>query len=100
MEEKKLLTIRDVAKITGFSVGTLYHWVSQRRIPVVRLSSRCVRFRLRDLEDWVAEKVVPSMNPSCSVTGKREGKGVGDKTAYRRLSGAQSHEGKENELDE
>lgn len=75
MEEKKLLlTIRDVARITGFSVGTLYHWVSQQRIPVVRISSRCVRFRQTDIEQWLAAKVVSSQNPMCSVTGTREGR--------------------------
>ena len=72
MEEKKLLTIQDVARITGLSVGTLYHWVSQKRIPVVRLSSRCVRFRYTDIEQWLAEKVVPPQNTKGSVTGKRE----------------------------
>jgi len=52
-----LLTVRDVAKLTGFSVGTLYHFVSQRRIPVVRISSRCIRFRRSDLEQWISTLV-------------------------------------------
>jgi excisionase family DNA binding protein len=54
----KLLSIEEVSEITGISVGTLYHWVSQKRIPVVRLSSRCIKFRLSDIEAWLSKKVV------------------------------------------
>jgi len=48
----RLLTIDEVAELTGLAVGTLYHFVSQKRIPVVRLSKRCIRFRQSDLSDW------------------------------------------------
>lgn len=59
----KLLSIEQVSEITGISVGTLYHWVSEKRIPVVRLSARCVRFRLSDIESWVAQKLVTPAGP-------------------------------------
>jgi excisionase family DNA binding protein len=49
----RLLTIKEVAELTGLAVGTLYHFVSQKRIPVVRLSTRCIRFRQSDLSDWI-----------------------------------------------
>jgi excisionase family DNA binding protein len=55
----KLLSIKEVSEITGISVGTLYHWVSQKRIPVVRFSSRCIKFRLSDIETWLSEQIVP-----------------------------------------
>jgi excisionase family DNA binding protein len=58
MEPEKLLTIWDVADLTGLSVGTLYHWISEGRIPVVRFSTRCVRFRKSDIEKWIATKIV------------------------------------------
>lgn len=48
----RLLNIRDVAAVTGLTVGTLYHLVSQNRIPVVRISRRCLRFRESDLKRW------------------------------------------------
>jgi excisionase family DNA binding protein len=51
--EPLLLNIKEVAELTGLSIGTLYHFVSQRRIPFVRLSSRCVRFRKVDIEEWL-----------------------------------------------
>ena len=68
---EKLLSIQDVSEITGLSVGTLYHFLSQRKIPVVRISSRRVRFRQSDIEQWLAGKVVPSRDPLCSLTSKR-----------------------------
>lgn len=47
-----LLSIKDVAHLTGLAVGTVYHLVSQGRIPVVRISRRCLRFRQSDLLLW------------------------------------------------
>jgi len=51
----RLLRIDEVSELTGLTVGTLYHFVSQKRIPVVRLSKRCIRFRLSSLERWLEE---------------------------------------------
>jgi excisionase family DNA binding protein len=50
--EDRLLTIQEVAELTGMAVGSLYHLVSEGRIPVVRLSRRCIRFRLSALHQW------------------------------------------------
>jgi excisionase family DNA binding protein len=50
--EDRLLTIREVAELTGLRVSSLYHFVSEGRIPVVRLSQRCIRFRLSALLQW------------------------------------------------
>jgi excisionase family DNA binding protein len=60
MERKELLSIEDVAQLTGFSVGTLYHWVSEGRIPVTRFSSRCIRFRRSDIDAWLEQLFVPA----------------------------------------
>ncbi len=57
-DSKLLLNTRELAALTGFSEGTLRHWVSEMRLPVVRLSARCVRFRLSDIEEWLAGKVI------------------------------------------
>jgi excisionase family DNA binding protein len=62
MERKALLTVQEVAELTGFSVGTLYHRVSQHRIPFVRLSRRCIRFRRCDLDAWIREATELSKN--------------------------------------
>jgi excisionase family DNA binding protein len=53
LREERLLTIKEVAELTGLAVGTVCHLVSQKRIPVVRLSKRCIRFRHSDLLDWI-----------------------------------------------
>ena len=60
---ERLLTISEVSEMTGLAVGTLYHLVSQKRIPVVRLSKRCIRFRLADLIAWFDEKSEPYGDP-------------------------------------
>jgi excisionase family DNA binding protein len=70
---KILLNTRELAALTGFSEGTLRHWVSERRLPVVRLSTRCVRFRLSDIEEWLAEKVVGPDEPAGVRTSKMVG---------------------------
>jgi excisionase family DNA binding protein len=57
MDNKLLLTVREAAALTGFSEGTLRHWISEGRIPFVRISPRCVRFRQSDIQDWIAARV-------------------------------------------
>ena len=54
-DNDKLLTINEVSDLTGLAVGTLYRFVSDKRIPVVRLSRRCIRFRLSSLQRWFEE---------------------------------------------
>ena len=49
-----LLNVNEVAELLGLSVGCIYHLVSQKRIPAVKLSSRCVRFRRSDIEHWIS----------------------------------------------
>jgi excisionase family DNA binding protein len=53
---ERLLTIHEVSELTNLAIGSIYHLVSQKRIPVVRLSRRCIRFRLTDLIAWFDEK--------------------------------------------
>jgi excisionase family DNA binding protein len=50
---EKLLTIRELAERLGISSGTAYHWLSQGRLPCVRFSSRCVRFRESDVQKMI-----------------------------------------------
>ncbi len=52
-EEDCLWTVTEAAQFLNLSPGTLYHLISQRRIPVVRISSRCVRLSRRALLEWV-----------------------------------------------
>jgi excisionase family DNA binding protein len=59
-EQKILLTAAEVAELTGFAEGTIRHFVSQKRIPVVRISARCVRFRRSDIDSWLEQMLIPS----------------------------------------
>ena len=55
----RLLTVEQVATITGLSVETLAQWRSQKRgIPYVKISRNCVRYRQSDLDGWLAERIV------------------------------------------
>jgi excisionase family DNA binding protein len=53
-----LLTIKQVSSMTGLKIGSLYHFVSEGRLPVIRISARCIRFRREDIEKWIANKLV------------------------------------------
>ena len=52
-QEDRLLTVREAARFLNLSVGGLYHLISAKRVPVVRISSRCVRFRRQALIAWI-----------------------------------------------
>jgi excisionase family DNA binding protein len=52
--EKLLIDIHELSALIGISVGTLYHWVSEGRVPCVRFSQRCLRFSVPEIERWLA----------------------------------------------
>ena len=56
------LSYREVADIQGVPIGTVYAWVSQRRIPHVRLGPRLVRFQRGALERWLEERQVAALD--------------------------------------
>ena len=72
MMENRLLDVREVAELLGLVPGSIYQLISQSRIPFVRLSARCVRFRRCDIDRWIAERVVEpkAINVSASRRGK------------------------------
>ena len=41
---ERLLTVDEVADLLRLSRGSVYHMVSQGRLPCIRLSKRCLRF--------------------------------------------------------
>jgi excisionase family DNA binding protein len=73
--DDRLLTIKEVSKLTGLAVGTLYHLAAEGRIPATRLSRRCLRFRLSALKKWLDDS---SQYPSPPVSkGEDERKQFG-----------------------
>jgi hypothetical protein len=58
----RLLTPAQAAEVLGIPEGTLAQWRSQRRGPVfIKLEGRLVRYRARDLESYVAGRVVETV---------------------------------------
>ena len=55
--EDRLLDVNEVAELLQLAPGSVYHFVSQGRLPCVRLSARCLRFRRSDIDAWVAARV-------------------------------------------
>ena len=62
--DDRLLTVPQAAEFLHLSAGTVYHLVGQRRLPVIRLSSRCIRFSLHALLIWLDSLTQPVASPS------------------------------------
>jgi excisionase family DNA binding protein len=71
-EDDPLMNIRGVSVLTSLSIGTLYHFVSQGRIPFIRISKRCIKFRRSDIEAWLLEKTIL---PQDAESSRRRNKG-------------------------
>jgi excisionase family DNA binding protein len=82
IEEDRLLRVDEAAKLLGLSVGGLYHLVSEKRVPVIKISSRCIRFSRAALLLWLdtltqsaatspGEHRLTSSNQSLQRTGNR-----------------------------
>ena len=57
----RLLKVEEAAAMLGLKPATLYQWAYQRRIPVVKLMGRALRFRESDLQKLIAEGMRPSL---------------------------------------
>lgn len=55
--DKRLLNVQELSEYTGLSTSTIYSWVSQTRIPFVKLG-RLTRFDLQKIEEWIEENSV------------------------------------------
>ena len=53
MIDDRLLTVNEVAQLLRLAPGSVYHLVSQRRLPCVRLSARCLRFRESEIWKYI-----------------------------------------------
>lgn len=57
MIEKRFIGINECAEYLGVKSGTLYAWVSVKKIPYVKIG-RLVKFDLRELEGWIKDRKV------------------------------------------
>ena len=53
----QLLDIQEAAKVLAISERTLYSLTKSGEIPALKLQ-RAVRYRLSDLEEWAANKIL------------------------------------------
>jgi excisionase family DNA binding protein len=50
---ERLLTVAEAREFLGVADRTIRSWIAGGRLPVVRLSSRCLRVRQADLDAFV-----------------------------------------------
>lgn len=56
----QLLNVSEAAELLHLSPGTLYHFVSDKKIPVIKISSRCIRFSRAALLLWLDTLTQPA----------------------------------------
>ena len=67
----KMLNYSEASNLIGVPIGTLYAWVSQKRIPHVRLGRRLVRFREQEIHEWIERhRVAPTVVHENVETGR------------------------------
>lgn len=61
---QRLLTPTEAAEILSVTRSTLDTWRSREpeRLPFVRLSARCVRYRMQDVENYIERVLVGGAN--------------------------------------
>jgi excisionase family DNA binding protein len=74
--EWRLWNVREVAEFLGLSPGTVYHMVSEGRIPVVRISARCIKFRPSEIENWLDEMTMPARAASLAGNSRSRKNGA------------------------
>ena len=57
MVKRRLIDVNELAELTGLSVHTLYTWVSQKRIPYLKVG-RLTKFDLKVIEEWIDSRAV------------------------------------------
>jgi excisionase family DNA binding protein len=57
----RLLDVNEAAAMLSVKPGTLYAWAYQRRIPVVKLLGKALRFRLSDIQRLIAAGDRPAL---------------------------------------
>lgn len=55
--DDQLMTVQELAKYLGVPVGTLYQWRYRNEGPPGFRVGRHVRYRWRDVQDWISRKM-------------------------------------------
>jgi excisionase family DNA binding protein len=60
-DDDRLLDVNEAARMLGLKPSTLYQWAYERRLPVVKLFGRALRFRLSTIQKLIAESERPAV---------------------------------------
>ena len=55
MQNQNLMTVTELSQYLKLAPQTIYNMVSENRIPAYRINSRCLRFRLEEIEEWLSK---------------------------------------------
>ena len=69
--QKKLISVSELAHFLGVSIQKVYSWVSQRRLPVVKVGRRTL-FDPVEIERWIALRSHKEMNPQLGASQDEE----------------------------
>lgn len=61
--EERLLDVNEAATMLGLKPSTLYQWAYERRIRVVKLFGRALRFKISVIEKLIADSERPALRP-------------------------------------
>ena len=51
-----MVKAKDIAELANVSLQTVLKWARENRIPHHRISARCLRFSLEEVNHWLQQK--------------------------------------------
>jgi len=66
----KLLTVRELADRLRVTQTCVYRWLAENRLPVVRFSKRCLRFRESDIQQLLDQLRTGTPDATGALTQK------------------------------
>jgi len=66
MMNEGLMRIEQVAQMTGYKVSTVYKLVYRQMIPVIKLSTKALRFDRAEIERWIESHRTGADKPESS----------------------------------
>lgn len=58
---RQFLSPQELSQYLGLSLNTIYSWVSQKRIPHIKVS-RLVKFRVSEIDEWMESMRIEPYN--------------------------------------
>lgn len=55
--EKRLFNIEELAEYIAVPKGTIYNWISQRKLPFIKMGRR-VKFDKQDIDNFIDERKI------------------------------------------